>query len=74
MRSDEEKALRLRRAQLQAELARIEVLLSQYPPNTRPNPIGDDFRKARQDFYRDAENDFRNTDSNGNYVTPPEDC
>lgn len=74
MRSDEEKALRLRRAQLQAELARIEVLLSQYPPTTRPNPIGDDFRKARQDFYRDAENDFRNTDSNGNYVTPPEDC
>ncbi len=28
----------------------------------------------REKFYRDAENDFRNTDSNGNYVTPPEDC
>lgn len=73
MRTDEEKALRLRRAELQAELARIEVLLSQYPPLTRPNPIGDDFRKARQDFYRDAENDFRNCDTNGNYVNP-EDC
>ena len=28
---------------------------------------------ARENFYRDAENDFKDTDSNGNYVSP-EDC
>jgi hypothetical protein len=82
MTSDEYKALRLRRAQLRAELARVEVLLGTEPPTTRVNdlpepirqpPIGDDWAKIRKDFYRDAENDFRNTDSNGNYVNP-EDC
>lgn len=82
MNIDEEKALRLRRTQLQAELARINVLLE---PN-RPDPFGypaDKYSKwapksargtNREQFYRDAENDFRNTDSNGNYITPPEEC
>lgn len=78
MRSDEEKALRLRRSQLQAELARIEVVLATARPVTRINdlpeplrkdPIADDWAKVRKDFYRDAENDFKNCDSNGNYCT-----
>lgn len=82
MNSDEYKALRLRRAQLRAELARIDVLISTEPPVTRTNdtpeplrkdPIADDWATLRDNFYRDAENDFRNTDSNGNYVNP-EDC
>ena len=56
MRSDEEKALRLRRTQLQAELARINMLLDETPKVD-----------TREQFYRDAENDFRNSGSNGNY-------
>lgn len=60
MNIDELKALRLRRSQLQAELGRIEALLN--PGSTiRPNPAN------RAQFYKDAENDFRNCDSNGNY-------
>ena len=69
MTNDEFKGLRLRRSQLQAELARINVLLDDV---TTPKPRG--YPSNREAFYRDAENDFRNTDSNGNYVTPPEDC
>ena len=56
MRLDEEKALRLRRTQLQAELARINVLLDDAPKVD-----------TREQFYRDAENDFRNAGPNGNY-------
>ena len=56
MRIDEEKALRLRRTQLQAELARINMLLDETPKVD-----------TREQFYRDAENDFRNSGSNGNY-------
>ena len=60
MNPDEWKGLRLRRTQLRAELARIEALLGNEDP---PSRIID----SREDFYRDAENDFRNADSNGNY-------
>lgn len=60
MNPDEWKGLRLRRTQLRAELARIEALLGNEEP---PSRIID----SREDFYRDAENDFRNADSNGNY-------
>lgn len=60
MNPDEWKGLRLRRTQLRAELARIEALLGNEEP---PSRITD----SREDFYRDAENDFRNADSNGNY-------
>lgn len=79
MNIDEEKALRLRKAQLEAELNRIQQLLhdealvdfeaerATWVPRTAR---GTD----REQFYKDAENDFRNTDSNGNYVTPPEEC
>ncbi len=85
MTSDEEKGLRLRRTQLQAELARINVLLDDVPPMPTPHrevanrrapapPKLRGYPANRETFYRDAENDFRNTDSNGNYVTPPEDC
>jgi hypothetical protein len=77
MNTDEYKALRLRQTRLRAELARIDVLLEdtmKQAYNGRPTPIKDDWSTARSDFYRDAENDFRNTDSNGNYVTPPEEC
>jgi hypothetical protein len=86
MNTDEYKALRLRQTQLRAELARIDVLLedamkqayngrpTQYNDQPRrPEPIKDDWGTVRKDFYRDAENDFRNADSNGNYITP-EDC
>ena len=78
MRSDEEKALRLRRTKLQAELARINGLLEDaIPPMPRQHseianrrggyPLNEeDFRKN----YNAVDNDFRNTDSNGNYVTP----
>lgn len=71
MRSDEFKALRLRRTQLQAELARINVLIDSEVP---PKPKLSGYPANREQFYKDAENDFRNTDSNGNYITPPEDC
>lgn len=66
MRSDEAKALRLRRTQLQAELARINVLLETFDVPLMPKPHREVANK-RQQFYRDAENDFRNCDSNGNY-------
>lgn len=56
MRIDEEKALRLRRTQLQAELARINMLLGDAPK-----------ADTREQFYRDSENDFRNSGPNGNY-------
>ncbi len=111
MNIDEYKALRLRRSQLKAEIASINVRLDAYDfgspldtvevgedyPDTRPideeelaHPVPpkpkpkyrspsrledrDVPMSPREKFYRDAENDFRNTDSNGNYVTPPEDC
>jgi len=120
MNIDEYKALRLRRSQLKAEIASINVRLDAYdfgdpldtvevgedypdtrpmdeeelahpvPPKPKPKFRGPDRDTRREDrdfwaprtargtsreqFYKDAENDFRNTDSNGNYVTPPEDC
>ncbi len=89
MRIDELKALRLRRSQLQAELARIEVLIGSIEvgeeyPDTRPideeepahpvppkpkphRDVANRRASNREKFYRDAENDFRNCDSNGNY-------
>lgn len=92
MRIDEYKALRLRRSQLQAEIASINARLDAYDfggplddPPPRQDPIKDDWvpRSAkgtvREEFYKQAERDsvrsgsYRNTDSNGNYVTP-EDC
>ncbi len=72
MNTDEFKALRLRRSQLYAEIARIDVLLdTEYEGEGAARTPKLSTREA---FYRDAENDFRNVDSNGNYVTPPEDC
>jgi hypothetical protein len=87
MQSDEEKALRLRRTKLQAELARINVLLEDaIPPMPRQHseianrrggyPLNEeDFRKNYnnqpprvRDLFKGGE--YRNTDSNGNYVTP----
>ena len=64
MRSDEAKALRLRRTQLQAELARIDALLDDDKPD-RPTLKG--YPASREQFYKDAENDFRNAGPNGNY-------
>ena len=71
MRTDEVKALRLRRTQLQAEIARIDALLDGATPMPKrhsetANRRGGD-PANREQFYRDAENDFRNCDSNGNY-------
>ncbi len=67
MNTDEFKALRLRRSQLYTEIARIDALLdTDYDAES-------DIRMPRASV-RDVENDFRNVDSNGNYVTPPEDC
>ena len=65
MRYEEIKGLRLRRTQVMAELARIDILLDDW------DELGS--KSTRDQFYADAENDFRNTDSNGNYITP-EDC
>ena len=71
MRLDELKALRLRRTQIRAELARIDALIGaegrEDEPPPRPKPIGDDMNTIRNNFYRDAENDFRNAGPNGNY-------
>ena len=85
MNIDEYKALRLRRTQLQAEIASINARLDAYdyggalkddeetwmPRGAKGTP--------REEFYKQAERDsvntgtYRNTDSNGNYITP-EDC
>jgi len=57
MNTDEFKALRLRRTQLKAELARIDALL-----NTEYDGEGDariPKPSTRAQFYHDAENDFR---------------
>ena len=64
MRIDEAKALRLRRTQLQAELARINALLDDEKP---PKPKLKGYPANREQFYKDAENDFRNAGPNGNY-------
>ena len=64
MRIDEAKALRLRRTQLQAELARINALLDDEKP-AKPKLNG--YPANREQFYKDAENDFRNAGPNGNY-------
>lgn len=98
---DEEKGLRLRKSQLEAELNRINQLLHDQavvdfeaeraerdlPIMPKPhrevanrrNPLGYPANKYskwapksakgtdREQFYKDAENDFRNSDSNGNY-------
>lgn len=78
MNIDEEKALRLRKAQLEAELNRIQQLLQDKALVVEAERTTWVPRTARgtnrEQFYRDAENDFRNTDSNGNYITPPEEC
>jgi hypothetical protein len=64
MRSEEIKGLRLRRTLVMAELDRINTLLDDW------DELGS--KSLRDQFYVDAENDFRNTDSNGNYLTPEE--
>ena len=57
MITDEIKALQLRRAQLQAELSRIDELLATVQPAPRPSSDG----------FRDVTGGYRNSDSNGNY-------
>jgi hypothetical protein len=76
MNSDEVKGLRIQRSKLMAELERVNTLLNQWdlaePTWTPKSAQG----TPREDFYRQAERDsirsgsYRNTDSNGNYVTP----
>ncbi len=56
MTSDELKGLRLRRSQLQAELVRIEGLLAE----------AGEF-EPKVTYHSQP---YRNSDSNGNYVTP----
>ncbi len=85
MNTDEYKALRLRRSKLQAEIASINARLDAYDYGTELKdseetwmPLGAK-GTPREEFYKQAERDsirsgsYRNTDSNGNYVTP-EDC
>ena len=85
MNIDEYKALRLRRTQLQAEIASINVRLDSYDYGTKLDddeetwmPLGAK-GTPREEFYKQAERDsvnsgaYRNTDTNGNYITP-EDC
>jgi len=72
MTSDELKGLRLRRNVLIAELTRIEELLiteGAFEGKTYKNiqPLNQRKLSTREQFYRDAENDFRNAGSNGNY-------
>ncbi len=115
MNIDEEKALRLRKSMLEAELKRIDTLLDVRKPISRRKTwferwkerfrgfrVGEDYPDTmpideeapahpvkpkpkkkyrspsrmedrefpptpREQFYKDAENDFRNVDSNGNY-------
>ena len=64
MTSDELKGLRLRKTMLEAELSRINKQLE-----TEDAFEGKTVRplSTREQFYRDAENDFRNTGANGNY-------
>ena len=64
MTSDELKGLRLRRAMLVAELERIDNVL-----NTEDAFEGKKVKplSVREQFYKDAENDFRNSGANGNY-------
>jgi hypothetical protein len=61
MRIDEEKALRLRRTKLLAEVAAIDERLPRPPLSGYP---------ANEAQFRARDNAYRNTDSNGNYVTP----
>lgn len=75
MNIDEYKALRLRRTQLQAEIASINARLDSYDYGTKLDddeetwmPLG---KQAERDSIRSGS--YRNTDSNGNYVTP-KDC
>lgn len=74
MTSDELKGLRLRRVMLEAELARINAQIDMFEPTmpkphrevaNRRKPSG--YPANREQFYKDAENDFRNTGRNGNY-------
>lgn len=77
MNSDEVKGLRLQRTRVIAELARINNLLNDWDLNNPQGTKGWVPKTAqgtdREKFYRDAENDFHNTDSNGNFVSP-DDC
>ena len=63
--TDELKALRLRRTQLIAELARIDSILDE--------AMGEAYT-GRPTYYNDqparGSDEYLNTDSNGNYVTP----
>ena len=64
MTSDELKGLRTRRSVLIAELTRIEEILITEGAfeDKKVRPLS-----TREQFYRDAENDFRNAGANGNY-------
>jgi hypothetical protein len=72
---DEEKGLRLRKTKLEAELNRINQLLHdqavvdfEAERATLQNWVPKSAKGTdRAQFYKDAENDFRNADSNGNY-------
>lgn len=72
---DEEKGLRLRKSKLEAELNRINQLLHdqavvdfEADRATMQNWVPKSAKGTeREQFYKDAENDFRNVDSNGNY-------
>ena len=82
MNIDEYKALRLRRTQLQAEIANINARLDAYDYG---GELKDDEETwvpqsakgtTREEFYKQAERDsvntgtYRNIDTNGNYITP----
>ena len=83
MTSDELKALRLRRVMIVSELSRIDTLLSMDEYGLAPAEMitllaaskitVEPKPSAREEFYREAENDFRDSDSNGNYMArrPP---
>jgi hypothetical protein len=83
MTNDEIKGLRLRRTQVMSELTRINNILDDWDDNGSKSTKGWVPKTARgtdrESFYEQAERDsvnsgqFRNTDSNGNYITP-EDC
>jgi len=76
MNSDEVKGLRIQRSKLMAELDRVNNLLNQWdldestwtPRSAKGTPREEFYRQAERDQIRSGE--YRNTDSNGNYVTP----
>lgn len=82
MNTDEYKALRLRRTQLKAEIDSINERLDAYDFGDKVEegwmPLGAK-NTPREEFYKKLDRDriysgdYRNADTNGNYVTP-EDC